>query len=376
MPSYGPKSGAPPTFNTLDAFVALVTGDANWSWLIDWLPLVSSVNFETGAFCSIGPPAAVDIDWSDWSTGDRNPFAAAANKIILAAKLERVIYGRIWSAYCGEQDDLGAWSGDVCERLGIAEVPSGPPATWRVVTPPNATLVRHKCTESDGLHGSRTLYAQVVMEWADGTETVQGTYINPTVPTNYQESTAVNLRAIRFDNYDWERSGTICVGFNVGGTVDVPPTVPTRPPDGVEPPGGTAPTTIAELGECCVRMGVQLDTIESLVRYLSLVVAAPGAVVGAPVDASRGEIIDLSGAAGVIVTVSAVRAGADVDFGDPYRLERVGYVTLDTPNGSMAPQELTVNPYVIAPLPPLVRGIRVTVWPPATATVARVDPPK
>jgi hypothetical protein len=105
-------------------------------------------------------------------------------------------------------------------------------------------------------------------------------------------------------------------------------------------------------------------------------IALPAAFSDDPVDASGETPIDLVDANGIIVTLSGIPAEADIGFGTPPILYRVGRVTFGTDTAWFPSFELEHNPLVIAPLPPGVTRVVVSTRPPVAATVVILRPGK
>jgi hypothetical protein len=147
-------------------------------------------------------------------------------------------------------------------------------------------------------------------------------------------------------------------------------------PVGLPARTSTTAATLAGIAAEVDNLEFKLDHIEQLVDYLTGVTALPPSFADPPVPVVADTPQDVTGAAGIIVTVSGIPAGADEQFGTPPKYHRLGRVTLGTADGWLPSFDLEHNPLVIMPIPAGVTRAEVTVRPPITATVTVLRPGK
>jgi len=377
MPTYAPKSTAPATFNLADAFTALITGDTIWGWLLGWVPLIGNVQYRTADFCAAGPDTVNPLDVTDFiPTRSRTGLGSLMSDLQMAFKIKAVAHDRVFGAYC----EIPAGPAPlVCSMIGTfnygpASGGGNANATAQVPIPTGTTSIRFTLNASNTGRAGFSIFAFLNGNYLGQGSDWSGNVGDSGVPS-FPFPTA-NAIQVNFGTQT-SNSGTFTMeACNGGGTQAAQPFTPAPQPQpaGVITPVGKTYATIADLGSELDRQELKLDTIHNIVAFLTGYAALPGQAIEPPVPAT-GQI-DLTDAIGFSVAVSNIPASADEMFGTPPRYHRVGRVTIGTPNGWLPAQDITQTPMLFQPLPPGCDRCVVSVFPPATATVQILRPPK
>jgi len=374
-----PKSTAPLSFDLASAFTALITGDATWGWLLAWVPLLGDIRFVTADFCANGPSQTGALEPEDFLTGSRNPIGQLINNVTLAVKLRNAAYDRVFAAYC----ELPPASADDCVLVGhgtyvgptnvgqTAAFTNGPvPAgttKFRVtnvtVNNVNPLFVELYCfTAAGGYLGQ--IVPNDVSTHQGGTTDVNNPYPTCRLLTcNVEPSTTGG-------NAAWD-----VMACSVAFPTDYTPQ-PQPQPAGVLAPTTKVYTTIADLGAELDALELKSDVALQHLQYLAQFQSPPSTSSDAPIEVAADAPVDLAGAVGFIVTVASIPAEADELFGTPVRYHRIGRVTVGTDLGWYPSIDLVHSPLLVSPLPPGATKCQVNVYPPATATVTVLRPPK
>jgi len=367
MPGWVPKAGMPAHFNLADEFVALATGDDQWSWLTPWAWVLGVPFYETSAFCAQGPgPPVLQIGLGDFVTPTIGQGA-------LWDKIARIYRDRVFGAFC-EMPSPDGWTEFVCHTCvsgapGVTNIdvigrtPAGAShfkwysTLWSSPTDGNLAV----CANIDGSGGTRFNMFPGQDSGTIGPETrpeavVPGDYIL----SNFQSRGAAGTIM------------TFC--WAVDGATGLSHTPTLQPPViGALEPTSRVYGSIADLG---VELDHQEDKLDQLRQSLAFLIQqqaspslAPDAVEPGP-DLPAAPPVDIPpGAIAAVVTVASIPASSNVELLNPQRYSRVGRITLGTSDGWLPSMAIEHNPQLIVPLPPWAKLVRVSVYPPATATV-------
>lgn len=371
------KTTAPAFVNGGEAFAALITGDATWGWLLGWVPLIGNPQIDVTALCALGPPTVLPLSLTDFiPSHPRNAREQIQSDVQLLDRLRSIMYDRVFSAYCESVVAAGTYttyfSGSVCADHGVP---------WDTgIQPIPAGAVHSRVTFSNispaGLANwwqYRNMYFTDAagngrVDWDDGSHsaTTTGWASGPRTLTGYTHFRIMLLSAD--DVGPHIECGNVLIEFDGGGTTTHTAT-PQPAPAGLPARTSTTAATLAGIAAEVDNLEFKLDHVVELIGYLTGVTALPPSFADAPVPVVADTPQDITGAAGVIVTVSGIPAGADEQFGAPPKYHRLGRVTLGTADGWLPSFDLEHNPLVIMPVPAGVTRVEVTVRPPITATV-------
>jgi hypothetical protein len=374
-----PKLSAPLSFDLRDAFAALITGDATWGWLANYLPMLDENHFDTTSFCSAGPSGADALDVSDFNTGSRSPIGTWIQNIGLVLKLRSVAYDRIFSAYCenvvvgsGETCDLiasGSYTGGAINNTGFFGQTAFPAGTTRfrisnVHTGSGQISLQFFAYNSGGDLGQYDFVKARVNDGVDG-------YFDKQFPT----STIIGCNLDTNDIGGHASADVYACYPAATTTTDFTPAVQAEP-DNVIPPSTKTYTSYQDLGDELDALEFKAAIIQQHLEYLTQFAAPALNIADDPVAVDPDAPVSLVGAIGFLVTVSGIPSGSDELFGIPPKYHRLGRVTIGTDLGWFPSIDLTHSPLLIAPLPPGAHVCQVSVYPPATATVTVLRPPK
>jgi hypothetical protein len=367
--SWVPKSGTPSSFSLESEFVALVTGDAQWSWLLDWTALLGEISYDTSQFCAAGPSNVVPLSAADFLTSWQNP-------LVLAAKIRAAAHDRVFAAYCELPGTLvDGWGPPSCTHvqggapLNTVGVPVG-------VVPAGATQVRI-ASWFDGYpgqnYGGNGCWFLEGPAYSGGTsffsDTVWGMETRAAAHATY--NTTAGRTLYLFIGGGGE--GDLCLQFNAAGVIEHTPLA--QPPIvGPIPPAHGTYLTIPDLGLELDRQEYKLDQLRQTLEYLTLSLNPPDlstAVVdtGAPIDGAT--VVDVpAGAIAAVITISAIPQQANILFTDPPKYARLGTVTVGTAAGWLPSIALEHNPQLLAPLPSWAKQVRVHTFTPITSSVS------
>jgi len=368
------KSAAPDYFNQSAAFLTLATGDSAFEWLIPWIPLALSYRiYKTSDFCALGPPPVAapltDVDFVGLIPS--NPFTALLALAALRPRLEAIALERIFAGYCENIVTGGSTVVtqlvDVFNTTGLLYFGCAPAGSTSV-TVTTVGLISGPNFDYDFQAASDCVGSGLVDAVVRGHNTAPGTALtatwNPSWPGWVFVSINTGQAHVRLD---WTVPNAI-------GTFDFAPPAPTQPPSAI-PPSTRSYATIADLGKELDAQESKLDLLVSAVSFLASTTALPPTIAAAPADATAAPL-HTPGAIGYRVDVSGVPPGADEHFGPITKFHRVGRVSIGSVNGWLSSIDLEHSPMLIAPLPQGVDTIQVTCYPPATATVTALYPPK
>lgn len=362
---YVPKAGVPSSFNLGAAVAALITGDATWHWLLDWLPLLPPVTIVTADLCAAGPKVVPPLVRADFVSDPHLAFDRALSQVgVNVERLQAAAFDRVFGAYC-VQPGVAAW----CTFVDVTETVAtdwwwspNPPAD----IPAGATQVRVTSGAQSGVDNM--------------------TFVNAAGGVVAQPAYFANLGAQVYDIPAGATKATMQVRQNgtpwqvhtvIEWDCNTAPYVPTPQP---QPAGVVAPvtnvyTSYADLGAELDRQHLALETVLSYVRVLAergvigpTTADAPVPVTGAPVIAP--------GAIAYRIDVAGIPSTAGEMFGAPVKFHRIGRYTLGSPNGNLSAVELEHAQTLVCPLPPGVDRIQVVVNAPETATVTALYAPK
>lgn len=374
-----PKTGSPATFRLRDEFLTLITGDASWSWLVDWLPTLPGDPVDTAAFCAAGPHPAPDLSpILGASPPDRNPFSVLAKTATLGVAVGMAANDRVFQALCENADVLVAgWATPTL--MPFNSVPGGAQLP-RLAVPAGATQLRWAMHDYTGDLTTGGPIQGYLMDAATGGSVVTGLQSCPVGPGTLADSWTYACTAgqyVQVNAYGPAATGTMSVEFNViGAPTDYTPT-PQPPITGMP----ALPTTGADLASIAHELDLQEAKLDFLTSLLQMVLRIdpgfPDAGADAPTDVVADVPSDIGTAVGFIFTVSGVPSGLDVGFGTPQQVDRLGRVTFGTATAWYPSIPLTHSPMVLRPLPPGTTRYSVSDLPPmVTCTVAAIQPAK
>lgn len=368
------KSTAPASVNLTQAFIALVTGDPIWGWLVDWMPLIPDALIDVTALCAAGPPPAVAaLSPLDFFGPTRpTPLSYVANKAGLIYKITSVVQDRLFGAYCENVVPAGGTYSLFFSGAPAGNTFLGPSTGWLI--PAGATKVRiTRLTNDTG--GFSDLHH---VGYAGGVNTCNptGAAMMPAIGTSSLSDLSV---CPTIDHAAWRTAGTggtFSLEWFFPGGASLAYTPTSQPaPAGVIAPAVNAYASIADLGRELDRQEFKLEQITALVTFLASYAGVGPVSSAPPVDAAAGVLIDAA-AIGYSIAVSNIPADADELFGVPPKYHRLGRATIGSANGWLPSIDLEHTPMLIAPLPPGVDRIQVVVNPPATATITPLYAPK
>lgn len=372
-----PKAGAPATFNLVDAFIALVTGDATWGWLLDWLPYVSNDHFSTIDFCSQGPSPVLDLSVAlGPSPPDRSPIEAAAKIVLAGIAVTSAARDRVFGAYCEIPSDPGGvtWSGVQCTSGDTHTFPgnwmAGGVSPWG-----DYDRIAVRTFSSD--------VGQPMGVWFGNVDNTVHSFLGAFGPTGSAVPYVSGPGVPAGQNYIWLTpvgSGalgpfTICIDFGkLGGSL--PHTVLPQPqPAGVISPIRPVAPTLDGIASEVAQIELKLDNVIPMVASILAGSIDLGALPDAPADLPVNTPVAVGDAVGCVLTASGVPASRSLDFGDPQHIVKLGIVNLGTADAWYPSIWLTHTPMVIRPFPPGVKRVTITDLPPGvTVQVAFIRP--
>lgn len=367
------KAAAPATFNLQAAIAALITGDATWGWLLQWLPLVPQVTVDTAALCDKGPRVVAPFTAADFVADPHQAFDRALSQI--GPNIDRIqsaAYDRVFEAYCENVVPAG---GSYVNFFEGGPLPNTFLLDPRIPIPtPRPTQLRVTRLTADTGGFSDVHW----VGYLNGSNVCNPT--GPGMMPALGASASADLTVCPTINEVGVRTagtgGTFRMEwFYPGGSVQTHPATPQPQPSGVVAPITNVYTSYADLGAELDRQELKLDFILGVVEILAqrgimgpTTSDPPVPVTGAPVIAP--------GAIGYRIDVANIPAGAGEMFGAPPKYHRIGRYTLGSSNGYLAAVDLEHAQTLVAPLPPGIDRIQVVVNAPETATVTALYPPK
>jgi hypothetical protein len=378
------KANAPAYVNMGETFTALITGDPTWGWLLGWVPVLGNPTVDVAALCAAGPPEVQPITIADFiPTHPRNPREQIQANVDLVARLRSLAYDRIYGAYCENVVAQGVFSTYFSGRVCVDHATSNVWSSGVNPVPAGSTQYRVTFANVDPsiFHG----WQQRIMFFTDAAQNGRVDYNDghpPTDPSTGFTTGPVAVPAghthfsVVFIAADSQAAcADVLIEFNGGGTT---PHDPLLQPQPVGLPGRgpvtspTLPSMAAELDN----IEFKLDHVTAQIDYLTSIIGLPPSFSDPAVPVVPDSPVDLTGASGVVVTLSSIPAGADEQFSNPPKFHRIGRLTLGTKEGWLPSFDLEHNPLVVLPLPPGVTRAQVSVKPPTSATVTILRPGK
>jgi hypothetical protein len=371
-----PKSTSPESFNLADAFLALVTGDATWGWLVDWLPYITNDHFDTAEFCAFGPITPPDLaPILGPSPPDRNPLAFAGKLVVVAAAVGLAARDRVFSAYCESPAVAAGWSDYACYPLSHW----GQGGEFKFMAPAGATGARMRVDALD--EGSVQVYI-------DSGATLE----TPGAPAPYQYFTpwpSVGDHGVReialaagqrrviggVDGPQPTDHATVCFSWNLPAAA----AEPYVPMDGAQPAGVLSPLrtvapTLDDMAHELEFLELKLDDLGLLVRQIAGATLDLAGAVGDPVDLVESTPLAVGDAVGCVVTASGVPSSRSLDFGEPQNIVRLAHVNMGTATAWYPSIWMTHSPFIIRPFPLGVTRVTVTALPPGvTCSIALIS---
>jgi hypothetical protein len=363
-----PKGGAPATFNLNDAFAALITGDVNWGWLLSWVPLINPVQFDTAQFCARGPMTVPPLGVADFHLDPFEQGLASGTALLQnAARLQAVAMDRVFGAYCEQVTTVS----NPCTV--VASAPDPPNPGWRFVHTPDGTQYV-KMTFGGGGHVQWWFYAHGNSDYTNYEVGNQGNIANIPGGQTVSRTDGPNHQWMAF-TFDLGPQPTLVEVCGAAATV-----VPHVPTAQAQPAGVIAPlpgvyADISSLGKELDRLELKAETILAMLSVLVDRNAAGPVTSDPPADAAAGPLV-APGAIGYAITVAGIPVGSTEMFGTPVKYARIGRYSLGSANGWLPAVEVSHSPMLVAPLPPGVDRIQVTLNAPETGTVKALYPPK
>jgi hypothetical protein len=361
-----PKSTAPATFNLADAFLALITGDAVWGWLVDWLPYVTNDHFDTAAFCAFGPTPAPDLSvLLSASPPDRSPLAVVAKIAALGGALGLAARDRVFGAYCEEVGPLtggwGAWE----------EVTNSGTANFHVEVdvhkPAGATSAQVEIIDAHwGALANGGINLTQIHNPADASQNV---WYGPTAFNAIGQGPLTNT-TLSLSNWPDVRIQTISDAFvharvrwNVADVTDyVPEDQPL--PAGLLSPLRPVDPTLDGIDYETQLLEFKLDTMLSIIQSIAGATIDLGGPAGDPADLPPDTPIEIADAVGCVLTASGIPASRTLDFGTPQNIVKLGHVNFGTADAWYPSIWMTHSPMVVRPFPPGTTRVTVTDLPP------------
>jgi hypothetical protein len=377
--AWTPKSTAPATFNLADAFLALITGDATWGWLVDWLPYVTNDHFNTADFCAFGPTPAPDLSvLLTASPPDRSPLAVVAKIAALGAALTLAARDRVFGAYCHEVAALvGGWGTPICKTNVHGSDGWGPSIAWDV--PAGATSARIRQTAGSGSFNYQLrYYPHGVFAGGNFTDMSPVLYANNTNwTTGYTIFGCVGGFFYLSDPPgSVGASETFCIEFNVGDVADHVP-APQPEPAGLLSPLRAVEASLAGIAHEAELLEFKMDTMMSIIQSIAGATLDLGGPASDPADVTPDVPIEVKDAVGCILVASGIPASRSLDFGEPKNVVRLAHINLGTPLAWYPSIWMTHTPMIVRPFPPGTTKVTITDLPPGcSVTIQMILPTK
>jgi hypothetical protein len=381
--SWTAKPGVPVSFDLASAFTSLVTGDTAWDWLLAWAPSFGLQDTYTADFCAAGPPVWEYSPLVWLPVAGRTPIQTALNIMARIQTARHLAEERVFGAYCEQSVPAGTYSIDLYQRACVDY-----PGNWNSGVRPIPAGSAHmrvsfdNAVAADPTHGwavrirydpgaDRTGEIDLVEGHVGGAGTLSYHPAPFTVTTGY---THYEIFVI------CEDGGSVCVDvkveFDGGGSTNFPLPDVTQPANYVAPATRTY-DTIAQLGAELDAQELKLDLITQLVTFLaSQTPIAPAGPVDEPVPVEPDAPVDVTDAAGVIVTLASIPSWADENFGTPVQLHRIGRIDFGSADGWHTSVEITHTPMLVMPLPLGTTRMQVNTHPVVGATLQVLKKPK
>jgi hypothetical protein len=369
------KPSAPAYFSLADAFIALVTGDPVWGWLVDWATLVPNTGTNTAAFCAAGPPD-VNPFTSDLFNQAPGPSALGQSGHIAAliVAMMNAAQDRVFGAYCEQVPASG-----LCDfvELDSASVSPGHDGAYRVV----ATVPIRPGVSQLALFINNTSSLNLAFKDASlqvGTNLAAGatagiTYTvaaHPGIPTmgNYVLSLGGNAGGTGNVRVVITQRATCGPG---GGDAYVPEAQPQ--PAGVLSPIRTVEPTLVGIADEVERLELKLDTLLMMIQGIAGATLDLGGETQAPADFVADVPVAVGDAVGCVITTTGIPASRAIDFGTPQNVVRLAHLNCGTADAWFPSIWVTHTPFILRPLPPGTTRITITDLPPgASSTIALI----
>jgi hypothetical protein len=374
-----PKATAPDYFSLADAFLALITGDPDWGWLVDWLTLMPNTGVETAAFCAEGPIFAAQLVVTDFIPSF-NPLdpRRGIQTAALMARIAAAARDRVFAAYCelptaGSPTTYGA---ETCFSVVAANRGGG--SVDYMTIPAGATKIRvRRNSWSGGTGGTRELR---VTTWDPTNQTIvtsfNGTESGGALQGDFNlHAGNTTVQAYPYGTADY--TGEFCVSFNNQATLT--PHTPTEQlqPDGVTSPLRTVEPTLEGIALELEQLEWKLDILWPLVQSVAGATLDLGGPLDDAVDITPDTPLAITDAVGVVITASGVPEEMSIGFGVPQEVARLGLINFGSATAWFPSIRLTHVPMIIRPLPPGTTRITVSGIPPGiTVTIAPILPLK
>jgi hypothetical protein len=377
--AWTPKPSAPAYFSLADAFLALITGDPEWGWLVDWLTLVPNTGVATAPFCAEGPIFADALVATDFIPSS-NPLdpRKAVQTAALMYRISAAARDRVFGAYCEQLTDtgVGTWGAEIT-WVAPKSVADG----TQVITNPRAfgahataTSVRVRMLSGPIPSSSSQDYriyhepsGSVFASWNGGEST----------PTGYATHSWTNGDTIADISFTIAGGATYGISWNDGLSAEEHAPTDQPQPDGVTSPLRTVDPSLGGIASELERLEFKLDTLWPIVQSVAGATVDLGTPPIDPVDLVADTPLDVADAIGCVIAVSGIPSELDVGFGVPQRVARLGWVNLGTIDAWYPSIPLTHTPLVIRPFPPGTTRVSITQLPPGvSATVAMILPAK
>ncbi len=374
-----PKPTAPAYFSLADAFLALITGDPDWGWLVDWLTLVPNTGVATAPFCGEGPIFADALVATDFIPSS-NPLdpRKAVQTAALIYRISAAARDRVFGAYCQEVTTGTGW---------------GTEETWTAITnPPNTGSILQDNILTG--HDTATHVRVRMLTTVPGgfTDQVYRIYRSPrpggenqfaewdghdASPTGYSQTgwaAGTKLQALAYTAHG---GATYGASWDDGIISDPHVPTPQPQPEGVSSPLRTVDPSLGGIASELERLEFKLDTLWPIVQSVAGATVDLGTPPIDPVDLVADTPLDVADAIGCVIAASGIPVALDVGFGVPQRVARLGWVNLGTVDAWYPSIPLTHTPLVIRPFPPGTTRVSITQLPPGvSATVAMILPAK
>lgn len=347
------KADAPTSFSLAQAFAADITGDLTWSWLAQFIPLIPPAQYDTDAFCSAGPYPASPLTAADFlSALGSNPYGGIfVGGSIVGQNVSAAAMNRMFGAYCinrtgGDPDEpttcnvVGTFAKNDAD--GIVDQFPVPDGTFRVgVRNLGPSVGRIDIYGYNSAHGYTGQLAALGEDVAAPWSAFQ--YVD--------WSDAIAFMTI--NGHGGAQSIEICIWPTVNTPTDTPFTPTAQPqPDGVLLPTPGDYPDIAALGRELDAIELKLEYVMSVLSSVADQTPVPVGAAGPPEDIVDDAPIDITGAAGMVVTITTLPPSADEEFGSPPIFHRLGNVIFAGPDGFGPVIPVQTTPLVILPMPP------------------------
>jgi hypothetical protein len=374
--TWTPKPTAPAHFSLADAFLALITGDAQWGWLVDWLTLLPNTGFDTAEFCAAGPQFADALVVTDFiptfNPLDPRQLLHVAG---LAVRYGAAARDRVFGAYCEQLTDtgLGTWGSETVWTA--AKSPAD--GTQVIVNPhpfgahPLATSVRVRmvsppipATSSQDYRIYHEPSGSVFASWNGG----------ESIPTGYSSHSWTNGDTIATISFTIAGGASYGISWNDGVGSETHTPTPQPQPAGVTSPLRTVDPSLAGIAAELERLEFKLDNLWPLVQAVAGATLDLGGDTLEAQDVVADVPVDVAGAVGCVITTTGIPASRSTDFGTPQNVVKLAHLNCGTADAWYPSIWLTHSPFVLRPFPPGTTRITITDLPPGAASTIALIP--